>query len=199
MSETALNMIPLEAAAPFLAQLKELYADMDRAYAAVAAVYGFDCRGCRDNCCLTRFYHHTVIEYLYVVKGWSGLPVEQQAAAARQAVTVEAQARAAAENGPVRIMCPLNGDGLCRLYAFRPMICRLHGIPHEFQPPGRPRQYGPGCAAFTRCRGQTPYARFDRTPFYARMARLEKELRTTLGISGRFKMTVAQMINRLQE
>ena len=185
-----------ETAEPFLEQLKDIYADMDRAYAGAAAHYGFDCRGCSDNCCRTLFYHYTVLEYLYLIKGWTGLAEEQRAATADLAFSVCRQLPAAlAGPEPVRLMCPLNLDGLCLLYSRRPMICRLHGIPHELHVPGRPVHHGCGCDAFTSKHGAKKYFRFDRTPYYARMARLEKDLRKALGISGKLKMTVAQMIS----
>jgi hypothetical protein len=47
----------------------DLFDEMDQAYTVVAGQYGFQCNGCADNCCLTRFYHHTLLEYLYLVEG----------------------------------------------------------------------------------------------------------------------------------
>jgi Fe-S-cluster containining protein len=94
----------------------------------------------------------------------------------------------------IRIMCPLNFDGLCVLYDHRPMICRLHGIPHELQKPGHQVYYGPGCESFTEQAGSKKYYKFDRTPFYINMAQLENELRHETGINRKLKMTVAQML-----
>jgi Fe-S-cluster containining protein len=92
-------------------------------------------------------------------------------------------------------MCPLNLAGRCRLYEFRPMICRLHGVAHELHPPGRPVVIGPGCAEYERCRGSARAGeRFDRTPFYTRLAALESEFRTTEGLQRRIKLTVAEML-----
>jgi len=48
--------------AAFIDRLKQIYTAMDRAYDRAADPYGFTCDGCADNCCRTRFYHHTVIE-----------------------------------------------------------------------------------------------------------------------------------------
>ena len=185
-----------ETAEPFLEPLKDIYADMDNAYTRAAAYYGFDCRGCSDNCCRTLFYHHTVLEYLYLITGWAGLVEKQRTATADLAFSVCRQMPTAlAGPEPVHLMCPLNLDGLCLLYSRRPMICRLHGIPHELHTPGQPDVHGCGCDAFTSQCGAKEYFRFDRTPYYVRMARLEKDLRKALGISGKLKMTVAQMIN----
>ena len=36
--------------------------------------------------------------------------------------------------------------------------------------------------------------RFDRTPFYLEMARLEKQARLVTGVSDKIKMTVAEML-----
>ena len=74
------------------------------------------------------------------------------------------------------------------------MICRLHGIPHELHPPGQPVHYGEGCGAFAAQCGTKAVFKFDRTPYYTRMARLEKELRQALGFFEKIKMTVARMI-----
>jgi hypothetical protein len=38
------------------------------------------------------------------------------------------------------------------------------------------------------------YLKFDRTPFYFEMAKLESELKQAIGLSGRVKMTIAEMI-----
>ena len=83
------------------------------------------------------------------------------------------------------------------LYAFRPMICRLHGIPHELHRPGGNVIKNPGCNAFfDQCRksGTSAYIRFDRTPFYRQMAILEKDLRQATGYTDKIKLTIAQML-----
>ena len=54
---------------PFFNQLQDIFAEMDCKYDAVAESYGFKCRGCEDNCCLTRFFHHTYLEYLLSADG----------------------------------------------------------------------------------------------------------------------------------
>ncbi len=43
---------------------------MDLKYKEAADYYGFDCTGCEDNCCFTRFFHHTLLEYLYIMEGY---------------------------------------------------------------------------------------------------------------------------------
>ena len=84
--------------------------------------------------------------------------------------------------------------GCCVLYTHRPMICRLHGIPHELSRPGAAAQRSPGCGEFDRRCGGMAYRRFDRTPFYAELARLEAEFRQALGVRRRFKHTIAEML-----
>jgi len=91
-------------------------------------------------------------------------------------------------------MCPLNRDGLCVLYAYRPMICRLHGLPHELKKSDQTVLYGSGCPTFDRKCGDKTYLRFDRTSFYVEVAQIEQEFRLHLGTSQKIRMTVAEMI-----
>ena len=178
-----------------MGKLKTLYAAMDQKYNETADYYGFHCKSCKDNCCLTRFYHHTVLEYFYILYGYNTLESDRQIKVKSMALEVcrktdEADKRGAA----IRIMCPLNFDGLCILYDYRPMICRLHGIPHELQKADHSVVYSPGCESFTQQAESKKYYKFDRTPFYIKMAELENELRHAAGINQKLKMTVAQML-----
>ena len=181
--------------AAFIDRLKQIYAAMDRAYNRAEGHYGFACEGCRDSCCRTRFYHHTIIEYDYLIQGLKTLNPENRKEVTSRAMRVVDETAGADRNGTsVRIMCPLNVDELCILYAHRPMICRMHGIPHELQKPGQNRVYGPGCETFgSRC-GHKGYFKFDRTPFYRQLAMLEQEVRQALGFDKKIKMTVAEII-----
>lgn len=174
-------------------RLQRLYAEMDAGYDAVARAYGFVCTGCRENCCETLFYHHTYAEYLYMLEGLFSLGAQMQAAVRERAETA-CRKQARATDGTTRIMCPANHDGLCLVYAHRPMICRLHGIPHELKTPGRAPVRGPGCAVFARQCEHMAYQQFDRTPFYREMAMLEAEFRKSAGLEGKIRMTVAQMM-----
>lgn len=179
----------------FEGRLQQLYRDMDHSYEQVAQAYGFFCTGCETSCCETRFYHHTLAEYCYLRKGVLGLGSYQ-----RQKITVHATAvlkayRAADEQQKsIRIPCPLNQNSQCIIYPYRPMICRLHGIPHEFQKPEGKNIYGPGCDLFNRQCGDVSYKTFDRTPFYRKMAFLEQEVRQSLAVFDKFKMTIAEML-----
>lgn len=175
-------------------RLKGIFATMDQKYREAAGHYGFHCRGCEDNCCYTRFYHHTLLEYLYIIQGFHTLDNEKQMDIKQRARDVCRKTDQADEKGlSVRLMCPLNVDGLCLLYEYRPMICRLHGIPHELQVPQMGYTYKPGCGVFSEQCLQKDYFSFDRTPFYRKMAKLEKELRQAVNITQKVKFTVAQI------
>ena len=181
--------------AVFIDRLQRLFAAMDSRYAEAASHYGFRCEGCEENCCRTRFYHHTYLEYMYIQSGLKGLNGRIQREILSRAEEVCRRTAAADENGePVQLMCPLNYDGLCALYDYRPMICRLHGIPHELHRPDKNIIKGPGCGMFERRCSDKSYYKFDRTPFYFEMAKLEKELKRAAGLDGRIKMTIAEMI-----
>jgi Fe-S-cluster containining protein len=179
----------------FLEQLKIIYSAMDKKYQQAADYYNFHCTGCDNSCCFTRFYHHTLLEYLYIMEGYHTLVNEQKVQVTHRALEVCRKTREADEKGtPVRLMCPLNVNNLCLIYPYRPMICRLHGIPHVLQRPGQGVLYSEGCEVFTeQCQGKERLE-FDRTPFYIKMAELEKELKQAVGMTRKIKMTVAQMV-----
>ena len=58
---------------PFLKNLIDLYEKMDTRYNEASIHYSFVCRGCDENCCRTKFYHHTYLEYLYLKEGFDAL------------------------------------------------------------------------------------------------------------------------------
>lgn len=176
----------------FIDRTERLYAQMDRAYRRAAEASGFVCSGCEDNCCRTLFYHHTFAEYFTLYRGFSALPRPQ-----RDNIRSRAAAclRTAAGDRPRRReLCPLNDSGRCVLYGQRPMICRLHGVPHEFTPPGGESRVGPGCEPFYRRCGHLDHPRLDRTPHYLHLARLESGLRQVVGVNRKIKLTLAQML-----
>ncbi len=187
-AEPAFSPMPFrpETVQRFLERLRILYADMDDAYEEIARHYGFVCNGCSDNCCESLFFHHTIVECLYLIDGFRGLPQAE-----RQDILEKAEAMSGTN---LRGTCPLNANGRCRLYSFRPMICRLHGIPHEIRPPGRPPSHHPGCAAFESIHPASFDRRLDRTPHYTALARLEQDARKALGFHSRIHLTVAQIL-----
>ncbi len=178
-----------------LDRLKSVFADMDRQYSRVALHYNFDCSACTDNCCQTRFYHHTYIEFLLVQQGFKTLSPGRQAELESRALSVIQHTAELDKIGKqVRLMCPLNSADLCVLYPYRPMICRLHGIAHEFRNRAGQRVPGAGCETFDHRCSAIPHLKFDRTPFYREVAAMEKEFRQTVGVSGKIRMTIAEII-----
>lgn len=179
----------------YLQQLADIFKEMDQAFETASRHYDFQCNGCEENCCMTHFFHHTHLEHHYLMDGFRKLDHNLRQTVLEKAADVVQQAEQAERQGKaVRIMCPLNYEGLCLVYNHRPMICRMHGIPHELHPPGKEVVYGPGCNAFdSRC-GTRPYTPFDRTPFYTSIARLENEWKQNTGTTARFKKTIAQML-----
>jgi Fe-S-cluster containining protein len=179
-------------------QVAEIFQQMDQAYKKAADAYDFVCNGCEDNCCNTHFFHHTHIEFAYLVEGLTQLPVHQQNQIIEKAhqVCEKTQERLDSDQR-VWLLCPLNKNGKCMRYDYRPMICRLHGLAHELKFPGKPVQYTPGCNAFSQhfnTLNLNEYYTLDRTPHYMRMARLEQQFMSEYGISQRFKKTIAEML-----
>ncbi|MBU2621711.1 MAG: hypothetical protein KKD92_05280 [Proteobacteria bacterium] len=181
-----------------MSRLEVIYKKMDEKYNETAINYGFCCGGCEENCCFTRFYHHTFAEYLYLHKGLETLERGNRAEIQERALSVCRQTDELDKAGlPVRLLCPLNYEGMCILYEYRPMICRMHGLPHEIIMPGGGIKTGSGCGEFNAHCSDKEYLKFDRTPFYTEMAGLEKDFKEAFCISERIKMTVAQMLATL--
>lgn len=178
-----------------LENARQLFGEMDQAYERSARQMGFECKGCRDNCCRTRFNHHTLLEYFYLRSGFTQLPAARRKRIWDRATEIcRKAANGEKHDTTFRPMCPLNEEERCVLYAHRPMICRLHGVPHFLRRPDGRIQVGPGCSDFY-IQSQVPDdRRLDRTPIYAAMAGLERRLRQRLGYGTKIKMTVAEMI-----
>ena len=176
-------------------EIEQLFRNMDQAYDQTARQLGFQCHGCEDNCCRTYFHHYTLMELLYLKSGLAALPKDHQCRIMGQARQADRQtASSEREGGPVRVMCPLNEEGRCVLYGYRPMICRLHGIPHLLQRPDGGRVTGPGCGGYYEQCGNGESTQLNRTPLYAAMAGLERRLRDRLGFHQKIRLTVAQML-----
>ncbi|MBI5593606.1 MAG: YkgJ family cysteine cluster protein [Deltaproteobacteria bacterium] len=179
---------------PYLDRLSAIFRKMDERYDETAGKYGFVCTGCMESCCKTRFYHHTLIEYFYLKRGLESLNSKDRMIIHSKALEVKSQWESPATPDPSGVMCPLNEAGRCRLYAHRPMICRLHGIPHELNHPTKGRAIGPGCHEFVIQCGEKSYIPFDRTPLYQELADLEKSFRQETGLGVKMKMTIAEML-----
>ena len=180
---------------PFLENLEKVFKNMGESYDAVAKQYSFNCTGCEDNCCLTRFYHHTLLEHLLIEKGFRTLDSAKREEVLEKAKLVVKKTEDADLKGITpRVMCPLNFDGLCILYNFRPMVCRLHGLEHELAKPGQPPVRSSGCDLFTKQTKNIDYIKFDRTIHYIEMAKLESSLRNASGFMEKIRHTIAEMM-----
>jgi Fe-S-cluster containining protein len=178
-----------------LERLCALFERIDAAYAQTAGQCNFECRGCDESCCRTRFYHHTLLEMAYLKEGLAVLPAAERDAVVEGArAQIDQMRHCEADGKSPRAMCPLNVEGRCRLYPQRPMICRLHGVAHRLRRGDGTFQQAPGCHRFAQqCPDPGP-ALLDRTPHYQQMAALEQSLRRTLYFEGRIKFTVAEMV-----
>lgn len=194
-------------------RLARLYRSMEEAYNACALEAGLSCQGCPTNCCTSFFQHHTYVEWSYLWRGLLELPEQRRRAIVRRAEEYVEQARQAlAMNALPGVMCPLNENGLCILYPYRLMICRMHGTRNVFTRPDGQRQVFPGCARFAalpcsaappspdgnnEAGAPLPDARptLDRTPFYTELAALEMEFHKRAAAPlPRVNLTLAEMI-----
>ena len=197
MLSPVLSMIDRALFTPLFERISKLYYTMDRAYADAADHYAFHCSGCDCNCCEERFYHYTGAEHIFLAYGLACLGHDVKTgifSRADEAMRLYQLHDASLEAG--RAVCPLNLDGLCMLYGYRPMICRLQGIPHYIKKLGQPQKRGPGCHVFNEkiLPEKLSDFSFDHTPFYLEMAAIEIEIRNMLNYKGRYKKTVAEML-----
>lgn len=173
--------------------LADLYKEMDAAWDKTAQAHEFQCNGCEDNCCKSLFFHHTHIEKDYLLYGFSQLASDQQQVVKKLAQEYYEQTFVQADEAESKkLFCPVNEDGKCLLYDYRPMICRLHGVPHELIRPNAFPLRGPGCEAGNF--GSDPQPLLNRTPFYQQLAQIEMEYKTTTGKTTRLKESIAQIL-----
>lgn len=157
-------------------RLREFYREMDAVYRAASEQVGFTCVGCDGTkCCTVDVTLHTFIEMFYLRRGFNTLDISRQ-------LTVLGRCRAivqAKEDDPFgeayrNSVCALNFDGLCCLYEYRPMICRLAGIPHIIQRPDGKVIESCGCSRYENDNFDISCAaKIDRTVFYRKMAEIE--------------------------
>ena len=180
----------------FAGQVADLYRDMESAYDRTAKELDFSCTGCPDNCCDSYFLHHTYTEWAYLWHGLKKLDENLLKSITEKAThyVIESKASLAKEERPI-IMCPLNSEGLCTLYSYRMMICRLHGVPATFTRPDGKQQNFPGCFRCQEINAAEKAAPMDRTQFFQRLVDLEIKLLGNRRMTApRVKLTIAQMI-----
>lgn len=182
-------------------QLRVLYEDMEKAYDDVAHQLGHGCDGCPDNCCDSYFLHHTYIEWAYLWQGLVELSEDRRRALLARAEAYEREAAQLIEQGHrPKLMCPLNEEGRCSLYAHRLMVCRTHGVPASMiRPDGRQLTF-PGCF---RCQelvekrglGEDDTPLMERTELLTRLVRLEQEfLSGKRHMAPKVKRTISAML-----
>lgn len=182
-------------------RMRRIYEEMEQGYDEVATRLQFSCDGCPDNCCDSWFQHHTFVEWGYLWLGFCQLPEARQAEILeRSRFSVIASEQALARNERPQVMCPLNDNGRCVLYAHRLMVCRTHGVPATMQRPDGQRLEFPGCFRCQEMVKQTfvdeaKVPRAERTLLLRELAMLENEL---MGgkrhLYPRIKLTIAQML-----
>ncbi|NOZ24665.1 MAG: hypothetical protein GXO94_01010, partial [Nitrospirae bacterium] len=179
----------------FTGRLFSIYSEIDGAYRKSAEHYGFSCDGCEDNCCRTVFYHYTLVEYFGLLEGFDRLPagIRDESMRKGRAYLEKLKENKDGEEG-LDLMCPLNYDGLCRIYEYRPLICRIHGFPGRFDHPVKGDQRFTGCKVFNETCQEDWTQLIDRTPFYVRIADLEGRLRRRMNYKERFRKTIAGML-----
>ena len=162
----------------FAAKIADLYTRMEKAYDLVAQQLDFTCQGCPDNCCDSYFLHHTYVEWAYL---WVGLmkldPARRKGIEKRAAEYAAACEAALGRDERPQVMCPLNEEGRCTLYAHRLMICRMHGVPSSLAFPNGQTKKFPGCF---RCQelvaGRQAVPCVERAPLFRELVALEQEL-----------------------
>jgi len=179
----------------YFSRLRDIYSEMQKRYSIVADALKFTCDGCSDNCCYTHFKHHTIVEYLYLMEGMYTLDESLKTEVVENAKKVADYTAEAEDSGEkIRILCPLNKDGLCLLYSYRLMICRLHGTAHYFDTP-KGGVEGTGCHRFEELSADMrSVPMLDRTDIYRDLAYLEMELRKNTDLNLKFKYSIAEMI-----
>jgi len=160
-------------------RLNELYQQMDEAYCAIAKDAGFSCNGCDGvKCCTVDVTLHTFAEMVYLRRGFNSLKTSRQLEIlGRSREIVKAKDENPFGDSYRNAVCTLNFDGLCSVYEYRPMICRLAGIPHFMSRPDGNTLESVGCVKYTNeILPKHPDLLLDRTEFYRSMARIEIEV-----------------------
>jgi len=159
-------------------ELRKLFSEMEEEYNRVADLYSFSCNGCTENCCTIGFQHYTLLEFELFKMGLLKFSDEIKNEIKEKAV----QALELKKSGG-NARCPMLLDNLCRMYEFRPMICRMHGVPYYLINPVKGTNVGDGCMVFQKKFQFSHESSVNRTPFFKRFAELEKMAREIDGFS----------------
>jgi hypothetical protein len=165
-------------------RLTELYRLMDSAYSEVSNQAGFSCEGCDGvKCCTVDLILHTSVEMLYLRRGFNTLDMSRQLEIlGRCRGIIKAKEDDALGDEYRNAVCALNFEGLCVLYEYRPMICRLAGITHIISRPDGTVTESGGCIRYyTENQRDRPNLKIDRTDFYRQMAAIEIEVVKAVG------------------
>ncbi|MFH0960165.1 MAG: YkgJ family cysteine cluster protein [Pseudomonadota bacterium] len=159
-------------------RLKQLYEQIDYFYRKAATQSAFSCHGCDGaKCCTVDLIVHTSAEMLYMRRGLGALNPSTKLEIKKRSKHIVELKRLDYLGEYRNSVCAANFDGKCRIYDYRPMICRLAGIPHFIDKPNGTRIFGPGCDRFElgASEGKT-VEKIDRTPFYNKLAEMEIEV-----------------------
>jgi hypothetical protein len=179
-----------------MAKLSRLYDRMDRAYTRQASRIGLTCDACDDNCCMTHFHHHTWAEWHYLRRGLLTLRTETRQVVVRRAEQYQTALGGPGECGTTDpLACPLYDGARCLLYACRPMICRLHGVPWILQRGRLAGRLQQGChrSRALLAEGGPPQP-LDRTELYAELADVERQARDVTCQPESIRFTIAEVV-----
>jgi hypothetical protein len=182
-------------------ELHEIYRSLQVEYERVAEQLSLTCTDCPDNCCDSWFFHHTYSEWAYLWQGLRQLAQEELARIVWRAEDYIRQSQAQFATGKrPQVLCPLNHGGLCQLYEYRLLVCRMHGVPANLTRPDSHTLRFLGCCRCQEivrenyaCEEEAPA--MDRTQLFTQIANLENRLLG--GNRQRFpkvKKTIAEMI-----
>ncbi|AWB10512.1 MAG TPA: hypothetical protein ENO30_02265 [Thermodesulfobium narugense] len=175
--------------------LEKLYKEVENEFKRIGQYYDFSCFGCTTNCCNTLFYHFTIVEELMLQYGLSKLDGNTRLMIVENSKRYLLSKENHNERGRFKMMCPANKDGLCMVYQYRPMICRIHGVPSKLVFPNGRVDFYKGCEVIASKFLEFPYV-LDRTNFFKNLSKIELDFRkkTNKPISYKFKKTIAEMI-----
>jgi len=178
-----------------LDSLEKLYEDVEDEFSKIGKNYDFNCSGCVTNCCTTLFYHYTFVEEYMLQFGLSKIKSDIQSSIIENSKRYIFKKDNFSGKGKFKMMCPANKDGLCMIYRYRPMICRIHGVPSKLTFPNGRVDFYKGCEVMASKFFEFPFF-LDRTRFFQNLSLIEQKFRKEFGkpLGYKFKKTIAQMI-----